>query len=115
MGFTRKQSTSNFPKIKHYLTHDTHTYVRVSVGKKCLFFGKFRVLYFLVMPVLRFALLPCYQQFKVLRFLEATYTVQYNSEAEISGRYVFDLNSQKYHGYFFIIRLAVLKPAVGHT
>ena len=32
-------------------------------GKKCLFFGKFCVLYFLVTSVLRFALLPYYRRF----------------------------------------------------
>ena len=33
-----------------------HTYVCESGGKKCLFFGKFGLLCFLVAPVLRFAL-----------------------------------------------------------
>ena len=36
--------------------------MRVSGGEKCLFFGKFVVLCFLVTPVLRFALLPYYQR-----------------------------------------------------
>ena len=36
--------------------------MRVSGGEKCLFFGKFGVLCFLVTPVLRFALLPYYQR-----------------------------------------------------
>ena len=36
----------------------THTYVSVSRGKKYSFFGKFGVLYFLGIPVLRLALLP---------------------------------------------------------
>ena len=35
----------------------------VSLGKKCLFFGKFGVLCFLVTPVLRFASLPYYRRF----------------------------------------------------
>ena len=39
-----------------------HTYISVSGGKKCLFFGKFGVLCFLETPVLRFALLPYYQR-----------------------------------------------------
>ena len=51
MGVTRKQSTLNFPKNEHFL-------LCVSGGKKCSFFGKFGVLYFLVTPVLRFAFLP---------------------------------------------------------
>ena len=46
----RKTSISYFP--------DTLTYVCMSGGKKCSFFGKFGVLCFLVTPVLRFALLP---------------------------------------------------------
>ena len=33
------------------------------MGKKCSFFGKVGVLYFLVTPVLRFALLPYYQRY----------------------------------------------------
>ena len=39
--FNKKQSTSNFPKNEHFLPPDTHTYVCVSGGKKCSFFGKF--------------------------------------------------------------------------
>ena len=39
-----------------------HTYVCVSVGKKCSFFRKFDVLCFLATPVLRFALSPYYRR-----------------------------------------------------
>ena len=39
-----------------------HTYVCVSGGKKCLFFGKFGVLCFLEEPVLRLALLSYYRR-----------------------------------------------------
>ena len=60
---SRKQSTSNFPKNEHFLLPDTHTYVCVSGGKKCLFFGKFDVLCFLETPVLRFVLLPYYRRY----------------------------------------------------
>ena len=38
----------------------------VSVGKKCLFLEKFGVLFFLVTPVLRFALLPYCRQSVVI-------------------------------------------------
>ena len=38
------------------------TYVCVSGGKKCSFFGKFDVLCFYETPVLRFALLPYYRE-----------------------------------------------------
>ena len=51
MGVSRKQSTPNFPKNEHFLPPDTRTYVWVSGGKKCLFFGKFGVLYFRETPV----------------------------------------------------------------
>ena len=34
-GVSRKQSTPNFPKNKHFLPTYTHTYVCVSGGKKC--------------------------------------------------------------------------------
>ena len=54
-----------FKKINHakFSQKQTfNTYVRVSGGKKCLFFGKVGVLCFLETPVLRFALLLYYQQ-----------------------------------------------------
>ena len=38
-----------------------YTYVCISGGKKCSFFGKFGILCFLVTPVLRFALLLYYR------------------------------------------------------
>ena len=60
MGVSRKQSTPNFPKNEHFLPLDMQTYVCVSWGKKCSFFGKFGVLCFLETSVLRFALLPYY-------------------------------------------------------
>ena len=47
---------SNFPKNKHFLNPDTHTYVCLSGDKKSSFFGKFGVL--LETPGLRFYLLP---------------------------------------------------------
>ena len=61
-GISRKQSTPNFPKNEHFLLPDTHTYVCVSGGKKCSFFGKFGVLCFFEIPLLRFALLSYYQR-----------------------------------------------------
>ena len=41
---TRKESTPNFPK-NTFLPRNTHTYVCVSGGMKCLFFRKFDVLW----------------------------------------------------------------------
>ena len=61
-GVSGKQSTSKFPKNKHFLPPDTHTYVCISGGKKYLFFGNFDVLCFPETPVLRFALLPYYER-----------------------------------------------------
>ena len=61
-GVSRKQSMSNFPKNEHFVPLDTHTYVCVSGGKKCSFFGKFVVFCFLETPVLRFAILPYYRR-----------------------------------------------------
>ena len=79
----KKQSTRNFPKNEHFLPPDTHTcksqnrcfkktarqifpktntYVCVSGGKKCSFFGKFGVHCFLETRVLRFALFPYYRR-----------------------------------------------------
>ena len=60
-GVSRKQTRSNFPKNERFLPPDTHTYVCVSGGKKCSFFGKFDVLWFLETPVLGFAFLPYYR------------------------------------------------------
>ena len=59
MGASRKQSKPNFPKNQHFLPPDMHACV--SGGKKCLFFRKFGMLFFLETPVLRFTLLPNYQ------------------------------------------------------
>ena len=50
-------------KNENFLPPDTHTNVYVSSGEKCLFFGRFCVLCFLVTPVLRFFLLLYYRQF----------------------------------------------------
>ena len=61
-GVSRKQSTANFPKNKHFLPPDTHTYECVWGGKKCSFFGKFDMFCFLEAPVLRFALLTYYRR-----------------------------------------------------
>ena len=47
-GGNKKAKYANFSKNKHVLPPDPHTYVCVSVGKKCSFFGKFGVLCFLV-------------------------------------------------------------------
>ena len=56
MGFSRKQSASNFPENEH-LPPDSHKYVCVSADKKCLFFGNFDMLCLLETAVLRFALM----------------------------------------------------------
>ena len=58
----QKNKHAKFSEKKHFLTPDTHTDVCVSGGKKYWFFGKFGMLYFLVTPILRFALLPYYQR-----------------------------------------------------
>ena len=55
-GITRKQSPPNFPRNEPSLPPDMHTCVCISRGKKCLFFGKFGMLCFLVTPALKFAL-----------------------------------------------------------
>ena len=55
---TRKQSTPNLPKNKHFLPLDTHTYMGVSWVRDARFFRKFGLLYFLVTSVLIFTLLP---------------------------------------------------------
>ena len=64
----RKTKHSKLLKNKHFLPSDTHTYVCISLGKKCSFFGNFSVLYFYVTSVLRFALLPYYRRY--VHFLE---------------------------------------------
>ena len=60
-GKQEKQNTLNFLKNKHFLTRDIHTYMLVSDGKKCTFFGIFDALCFLVTSLLRFPLLPHYR------------------------------------------------------
>ena len=59
---SRKQSAPKFPKNEHFLLPGMHTYLCVSGGKKCLFFGKFGVLRFLETTVLRFALFSYYRR-----------------------------------------------------
>ena len=54
--------TSNFPKKKYFLPPDMYTYICVSGGKKCSFFGKFVLFCFFVTPVLRCTLLLYYQR-----------------------------------------------------
>ena len=44
--FQEKQSMPNFLKNEHFLPPDTHTYVCLSGGKECSFFGKFGELCF---------------------------------------------------------------------
>ena len=61
-GCFKKAKHAKISKKKHFLPPDTHTYVCVSGGKTCLFFGNFGVLCFLETPVLRFALLPYYRR-----------------------------------------------------
>ena len=51
----RKESKPNFPKSKHFLPPDTHTYLCISGVRKCSSFGKFRV--FSCYSVLRSTLL----------------------------------------------------------
>ena len=65
-GSISKRSSPNYPKSDHFLPPDTNTYLCVSGGKKCSFFGKFGVLCFFETPVLRFALLPYYRRTEAL-------------------------------------------------
>ena len=52
-----------FSEKQTFLTPpDTYAYLCVSGDNKCLFYGKFVVLYFPETPVLRFALLPYYRR-----------------------------------------------------
>ena len=53
---------SNFPKNEDFLPSDTQTYLCVSRGKKCSFFGKFDMLCFLGRHILRLALFPYYRR-----------------------------------------------------
>ena len=43
LGIIHIVRRQNFPKNKHFLPSDTHTYVYLLGGKKCLFFVKFSV------------------------------------------------------------------------
>lgn len=56
----RKRSTANFPKNEHFLTPDTHMYVLRR--KKCSSFGKFGLLCFIVIIVLRVSPFLYYQR-----------------------------------------------------
>ena len=65
-GCFKKAKHAKFPKNKHFLPPDMHTYVCVSGGKKCLLFGNFDVFAFLKHPF--FALLPYYRRFHTTNF-----------------------------------------------
>ena len=54
-----------FQKMNISYPPDTHTYVYVSGGMKCSFWGKYGVLCFLLTTVLRLALLSFYQWIRV--------------------------------------------------
>ena len=56
--FQESKARHNFRKTNISYPPNTHTYVCVSGGKKCLFFRNFGKLCFIETPVLRFALLP---------------------------------------------------------
>ena len=57
-----RQKKSSFKKYTTYSLLSLKSYVCLSGGKKCSFFGKFGVLCFLETTVLKFALLPYYRQ-----------------------------------------------------
>ena len=73
-----------------------HTYALG--GKKCSFFGKFDVLCFLENPVLRFALLPYYQQIKKIswgsRYESANSQREICPKAEFSWSAFFCIQSE---------------------
>ena len=58
----KKTKHVKFSENEHFLPPDNHMYMCVSGGKKCSFLGKFDVLCFLEILVLRFALLPYYRR-----------------------------------------------------
>ena len=78
-GLSRKQSTSNFPKNRHFLC--------ISGGKKCLFFGKLGVPCFLETPVLRFALLPYYRRITDHARAHPNSKIQLNSSLWLSRKF----------------------------
>ena len=59
---SKKTKHTKFSEKRTFLPPDMHTYVCVSGGKKCSFFGKFGVLCSLETPVLRFAFFPYYRR-----------------------------------------------------
>ena len=61
----KETKQAKFSVKQTFLTPHTHTYVCVSGGKKCLLYGKFGLLCFLVTSIFRFALLPYYRRFDV--------------------------------------------------
>ena len=78
-GGNKKTKQAKFSEKRTFLTPpDSHTYVRVSVGKTCFFFlfvfGKLGLLCFLVTFVLRFALLSYSCLLTYVRLLTLTHT-----------------------------------------
>ena len=62
-GCFKKIKHAKFPKSEHFLPFDTHTYLCVSGGKKCSFFGNFGMLYFFETPVSGFTFLSYYRRY----------------------------------------------------
>ena len=87
-GCFKKKSTPNFPKNKHFLPPDKHTYMCVSRGKKCLFFRKFGGLCFLVIPVLRFALLLYHRRHVAQKFQHLKKSIRIPWEKLICSTYI---------------------------
>ena len=83
-----RKTNISYPLIhtRTYAYPDTHTYVCISGGKKCSYFGKFGELCFLEIPDLRFALLPYYQRIAIFYFwfwLSEFYSVDETCNSEI--------------------------------
>ena len=74
---------ARFSDKRTFLTPDTHTYVIVSKCKKCLFFEKFEVRYFLQTLVLRFALFPYYWRAAAMTEVMVLVVVAVEKEVEV--------------------------------
>ena len=65
-GCFKKTKHAKFYEKQTSLIPDAHTYMCLSGGKKCSFFGKVGVLCFLETPVLRFTLLAYYWRYIII-------------------------------------------------
>ena len=111
-GCFKEKSTPNFRKNKHFLPRHTHTYVCVSGGKKCSFFGKLCVLFFLETPVLRFTFLSLFRGNTVSEVETIASLLSYNIKKDNTHKYFLHISTILMTGNCKIQFIAIILQVV---